>query len=46
MKNRLGEHAVTVLADLDAIVRNRVRSSQRRQDLINAFLATPAYRRH
>ena len=38
MKSGLGNHAATSLADLEAMVRTRLRSIQRRPDLINAFL--------
>jgi len=38
MKSSLGNHAATNLADLEAMVRTRLRSIQRRPDLINAFL--------
>ena len=38
MKSSLGNHAATTLADLEAMVRTRLRNIQRRPDLINAFL--------
>ena len=38
MKSSLGNHAATILDDLEAMVRRRLRSIQRRPDLINAFL--------
>ena len=38
MKAGLGNHAATTLGQLEAIVRNRLRTIQRRPDLINAFL--------
>jgi putative transposase len=38
MKSTLGNHAATTLDELEAMVRRRLRSIQRRPDLINAFL--------
>jgi transposase len=38
MKSSLGNHASTTLGELEAMVRSRLRSIQRRPDLINAFL--------
>ena len=38
MKSSLGNHAATTLEELEAMVRCRLRSIQRRPDLINAFL--------
>jgi len=38
MKSSLGNHAATTLDQLEALVRSRLRSIQRRPDLINAFL--------
>jgi transposase len=38
MKSSLGNHAATTLGELEAMVRSRLRSIQRRPDLINALL--------
>ena len=38
MKSGLGNHAAATLDQLEAIVRNRLRTIQRRHDLINALL--------
>jgi putative transposase len=38
MKSTLGNHAATTLDQLEAMVRSRLRSIQRRPGLINAFL--------
>lgn len=38
MKSSLGNHAPTTLDELEAIVRSRLHSIQRRPGLINAFL--------
>ena len=38
MKSSLGNHAVTSLDELEVMVRSRLRSIQRRPDLINALL--------
>jgi hypothetical protein len=38
MKSSLGNHTATTLDQLEAMVRNRLRSIQRRPDLINALL--------
>ena len=38
MKSGLGNHAATTLDELEAIVRSRLRTIQRRPDLINALL--------
>ena len=38
MKSSLGNHAATTLEQLEALVRSRLRSIQRRPALINAFL--------
>ena len=38
MKSGLGNHTATTLDELETIVRSRLRSIQRRPDLINAFL--------
>ncbi len=38
MKSGLGNHAATTLGELEALVRSRLRSIQRRPDLINALL--------
>ena len=38
MKSSLGNHAATTLDELEAMVRSRLRSIQRRPDLINALL--------
>jgi transposase len=38
MKSGLGNHAATSLGDLEAMVRTRLRSIQRRPDLINVFI--------
>jgi transposase len=38
MKSSLGNHAATTLDQLEAMVRSRLRSIQRRPDLINALL--------
>jgi putative transposase len=38
MKSSLGNHTATTLDHLEALVRSRLRSIQRRPDLINAFL--------
>ena len=38
MKAGLGNHAATTLDELEAMVRSRLRSIQRRPDLINAFI--------
>ncbi|HEY0938267.1 MAG TPA: hypothetical protein VGD91_31545, partial [Trebonia sp.] len=38
MKSGLGNHAATSLDELETLVRSRLRSIQRRPDLINALL--------
>ena len=38
MKSSLGNHAATTLDELEAMVRSRLRTIQRRPSLINAFL--------
>jgi putative transposase len=38
MKGSLGNHAARALDELETMVRARLRSIQRRSDLINAFL--------
>jgi hypothetical protein len=38
VKSGLGNHAATTLGELETLVRSRLRSIQRRPDLINALL--------
>jgi transposase len=38
MKSGLGNHAAATPGQLEALVRSRLRATQRRPDLINAFL--------